>query len=431
MQLIKNKIFFIIFLILISITNFSTAHAQNELVLFWDYDPDSEYYSHFRKMLDKFEAENHVKVVLQRKRPLSTDELHDAYIKIISSGSETPDVLQLDAIRLPEFAELGLLLDVTPYFLAAEQRAFFQKALQEASWRGRFWGFPFFEGVGLITYRKDILAKNGYEEPKTWMQLVEIAQKLQDENLYGYVGQMARYEGLVCNFLEFIWSNGGTMSFEEPFNFVTPQNIEGLKLFVDIANRYKITPENQLNYKEGEGIELYMGGRALFVRQWNFSDHAMVIRIKELDEVVQNTAIMAIPPGPSGKIGVSMTGSWVLAVNKNSKNPILATKLAKYISNEENQKEMMLGWKRLPSREALYGDRELLARYPWLTVVSQAILGSRLRPRTPYYPEISRIMQEEIHLALEEKIEPILALQRIEAKVRSFLSSVGKKRGGR
>src|SRR6202012_5383296 len=64
---------------------------------------------------------------------------------------------------------------------------------------------------GFLYYRKDLLAKEHLPVPKTWEQLLSESETLQKDGLvkYGFVWQGASYEGLTCDFMEYLTDAGG------------------------------------------------------------------------------------------------------------------------------------------------------------------------------------------------------------------------------
>ena len=82
--------------------------------------------------------------------------------------------------------------------------------------------FPWNKDQGILIYRKDLLKKYGYDESEplkdsfTWERMEEIAsdivekEKKANENskLEGYAWQGKDYEGLTCNLMEWIGSDG-------------------------------------------------------------------------------------------------------------------------------------------------------------------------------------------------------------------------------
>src|SRR5215471_18156280 len=131
--------------------------------------------------------------VTLRSAPTDTDTNRASLITQISGGASSPDVFMGDVIWPAQFAHSGLV--------------------QGATYKGQVYGAPFFEDQGFLYYRKDLLAKEHLSVPKTWQQLETDAAQLVHKHLvkYGYVWQGASYEGLTCNFMEYLGSAGGSV----------------------------------------------------------------------------------------------------------------------------------------------------------------------------------------------------------------------------
>jgi trehalose/maltose transport system substrate-binding protein len=63
-------------------------------------------------------------------------------------------------------------------------------------------------------------------------------------------------------------------------------------------------------------------------------------------------------------------GGWQLMLSTYSKNKDLAAKLIKYMVSYETQKEHAIKLSRLPTRPALYEDKDVLAAQPWFSAIA-------------------------------------------------------------
>ena len=84
--------------------------------------------------------------------------------------------------------------------------------IEPATQDGRLWALPWFMNVGLLYYRKDLLAKYGLAPPETYDELARQVRLIQagerDPRLDGYLWQGKQYEGGMVNVLEALWANG-------------------------------------------------------------------------------------------------------------------------------------------------------------------------------------------------------------------------------
>ena len=144
--------------------------------------------------------------------PTNTDTNRATLATEISGGSSTPDVFMGDVIWPAQFGAHQLAVPLSDYLPASYLAQFAPGLVAGASYKGKVYGSPLFEDQGFMYYRKDLLAKEGLSPPTTWEQLESDAQKLQKAGLvkYGFVWQGASYEGLTCNFMEYLASAGGT-----------------------------------------------------------------------------------------------------------------------------------------------------------------------------------------------------------------------------
>src|SRR6202007_1865159 len=148
-----------------------------------------------------------IKVTLT-SAPTDTDTNRATLPTEISGGSSTPDVFMGDVIWPAQFGAHQLAVPLSKYLPASYFAQFAPGLVQGASYKGQVYGSPLFEDQGFMYYRKDLLAKAGLQPPTTWEQVESDAVKLKNAGLvkYGFVFQGASYEGLTCNFMEYLTS---------------------------------------------------------------------------------------------------------------------------------------------------------------------------------------------------------------------------------
>src|SRR6185295_11568824 len=150
-------------------------------------------------LLRRFEAEHPGVRVQSEALTWSSDEQHQFYVINLEGGSPPFDVMMLDVIWVPEFARAGWILDLTAQVPPAERDAHFASAIEPATQDGRLWALPWFMNVGLLYYRKDLLAKYGLAPPETYDELARQVRLIQagerDPRLDGYLWQGKQYEG--------------------------------------------------------------------------------------------------------------------------------------------------------------------------------------------------------------------------------------------
>ena len=151
---------------------------------------------------EKLHPSIQVKVV---NAPVNTDTNKSTLISQISGGGG-PDVYNGDVIWPAQFAAAGLALDLSKDFSGSFWNSFAPGLITGATYKGRHLRGAVVLHQGFLYYRKDLLAKAHLPVPTTWEQVQSESKELQQKGLvkYGMVFQGASYEGLTCNFTEFL-----------------------------------------------------------------------------------------------------------------------------------------------------------------------------------------------------------------------------------
>lgn len=370
----------------------------------------------FQKLLRRFERENPGLLVKDETLPASTDEQHQFYVVNLESKSADFDVFALDVIWVPEFARAGWLRELTPLLAPGEHQEFFPGPILAVTLHKKMFAIPWYVDAGVLYYRKDLLEKYNRSVPETWQELVETAREVtrKEKKIYGYVWQGKQYEGLVCNVLEFIWSNGGdilTANGEPVIN--SAQNAAALSFMRDLIFRFGVTPPLVTTAIEEPTRQLFGSGRALFMRNWPY---AWTIFNAAGSPVYGKVGVAELPSFP-GRQKASTLGGWQLGINRYSRRPQAAEKLVRFLTSPSAQKELALGVGYKPARKTLYKDPDLLLEQPDLAVLFPVFMKARPRPVTPYYMLITSVLQPEFSAAISGIKEPAAALASAQKQV--------------
>jgi multiple sugar transport system substrate-binding protein len=171
----------------------------------------------WEQLIANFEAGHPGVKVVREVGPHSSTEFHDLVTQKLRNRDAEMDVFFMDVIWPAEFGAAGWALPLDAFFPAAERQSFLEAPIQADSYNGRIYGVPMFVDAGMLYYRKDLLDKYDLRPPRTWPELVAAAFLAQERDPYltGYSAQFKQYEGLVCNMMEFIMSNGATLWSEQ------------------------------------------------------------------------------------------------------------------------------------------------------------------------------------------------------------------------
>ena len=349
-----------------------------------------------------FEARNPGVKIVREVGPHSSSAFHDLVTQKLKNRDPRMDVFFMDVIWPAEFASAGWALPLDGFFPVAEREQFLIAPISANTYEKKIYGVPVFVDAGMLYYRKDLLLKYGFSPPGTWPELVRQAEiilaKENDPHLVGYSGQFKQYEGLVCNMMEFVLSNGGSLWNEKELKAsLDSSKAKDAVRFVRDHIIGEISQRGVLAYEEPDSLALFTQGRALFHRNWPYAWEASGDARRS--KVAGRVGIVPLPVFPGGS-KVATLGGWQLAISRFSRKPELAWKFISFMTNAEMQKRIALVTGRAPARKALYQDAEILKKYPQFKSQFDTFIQAVPRPRTPVYVPLSNIMQRYFSSAI-------------------------------
>lgn len=393
----------------------ATALAQTQLrFVSWR----SEAAVVWEQLIARFESAHPGVKVIREIGPHSSTEFHDLVTQKLRNRDPEMDVFFMDVIWPGEFAAAGWSLPLDEYFPAARQKEFLAAPIAANRYDGRIFGVPLFVDAGMLYYRKDLLAKYHLAPPRTWPELVDQAKRIlereRDPYLTGYSAQFKQYEGLICNMMEFIMSNGAAL-WDEPNlkSAIAGGAAKAAVRFVRDQIVRQISHRGVLAYQEPESLALFTQGKAIFHRNWPYAWE--VANDPERSKVAGQVGMMPLPSF-AGHQSVATLGGWQLGISRFSRQPKLAWEFVQYMTGSAAQKQIALATGRGPARAALYQDREILAKYPHFKARYDTFVLAEPRPRTPVYLALSNIMQRYFSSAIAIPDSDIDALAQLAAR---------------
>ncbi len=331
----------------------------------------------------------------------NSDDQHQFFVINLEGRGAAFDVMMLDVVWVAEFARAGWLLDLSPWVGKEELAPHFPSTLEPATWNGGVWALPWLMNVGVLYYRADLLARHGFEPPRTWEELVAQTERIRaaagDPRLDGVVWQGRQYEGLTVNALEAIWANGARVLGADGAPLPDPDRTASALAFM----RALITSGTSPSWVTAADEELsrrhFGDGRAIFLRNWPY---AMDL-FRQPGSLVRGKVGMAPLPGRADVgPGVGSSGGAHLGVDRRTRHPELAAALVRFLAGAAAQKTMSERGALNPTRMALYHDPDVVRAHPDFPVVYELMLRARPRPVTPYYLMLSTTLQPEFSAAL-------------------------------
>jgi multiple sugar transport system substrate-binding protein len=371
-----------------------------------------------RRQIERFASLNPELPVEIRVTPDSSDARHQLYVQWLNAWSAEPDVLQLDVIWTPEFAAAGWILPLDRFTSATDD--FFPATLAANRWQGQLFALPWLVDVGMLYWRTDIL--DG--PPATLAELAADAraQLAAGAVSQGLVWQGARYEGLVCVFLEHLAAFGGRILDEHGAVVVdSPEAVRALTFMRESIGE-GLVPRTVLTWQEEQTRFAFQNGQALFLRNWPYAAALM----NGADSSVAHRFATAPMPAAAGGRGAAALGGSQLAINARSRHPEEAWRLIEYLTAPPQLVERAREAGQFPARRSLYDGDTLVGALPVPPPDARRIIDSAVpRPVTPIYTELSSELQIHLHRALTDQERPDEALALAAARLREILRRTG------
>lgn len=336
--------------------------------------------------------------------PSSTTDQFAQYKLWLAAQNPDVDVYMTDVIWAPQLSDQFLDLSEAATDVISDH---FPSIIESQSVDGKLVALPFFTDAPALYYRKDLLDKYGEKVPETWEELAATAKKIQDgergegkNDLWGYVWQGAAYEGLTCDALEWVKSNGGGQ-IVAPDGEITIFNDNAVAA-IEMAKGWvgTISPPGVLAYMEEESRGVWQTGNAVFMRNWPYAyatGNTDDSPIKGLFDVAP------LPSGGGDNTSAATLGGWNLAVSAYSPNPDEAISLAMHMASADFQKQFAIKTAHLPTIVALYDDADVAAAQPIIPSWKEIFLNAVPRPSAPTktsYNEVSSKFWTAVHDSL-------------------------------
>jgi multiple sugar transport system substrate-binding protein len=356
--------------------------------------------------------------------PTNTDTNRATLATEISGGAATPDVFMGDVIWPAQFGEHGFALPLSKYLPASYWAKFAPGLVQGATYKGSVYGSPLFEDQGFLYYRKDLLTKEHLPVPKTWEQLESEAKLLQSKGLvkYGFVWEGDSYEGLTCDFMEYLTDAGGTVtnSGYTKATLNSPAAVKALTFMRGLITS-GVTPAAVTTFQEPQAMDAFANGSAAFLRNWDYG--YSYANTPSTSSIVGKVGVAPLPTFAGQSYpGYSNIGGWDMYINPHSKHIGLDLTFIKWLASPAAQDILATKYSEIPTIESVRTSSAVLALNPVLAIVP----STRLVPRpagTPNYPELSTAIYTNINAALAGTVTPLAALAAAQSQATTALTS--------
>jgi multiple sugar transport system substrate-binding protein len=247
---------------------------------------------------------------------------------------------------------------------------------------------PLFSNAGLLYYRSDLVE----QVPSSWAELAEQAEELGAKHgIAGYVGQLARYEGLTVNLMEAIWGQGEGADLLDQRGSLDVDATTGALSFLRGGIDKGWIPRTARAFDEERSRRAFQGRGAVFMRNWPYAYDLLTAR----DSPVRDRVGVAKLPGPSALGGAN------LAIATPSQEKETALDFIRFLTSPAEQRTIFEDGGYPAVLASVYEDPNVQRRQPYTLALRDAIKDARSRPSTPYYGQVTRVIQDAASAVLD------------------------------
>ena len=377
-----------------------------------------------RKLFDEYQKAN-PGVSIEIETGGATSELQRQYLSTVLNAKDSAiDIYMIDIVNPAQYFGAGWLEPLNAYLgePATVMRNYLPVYASSNVVDGKIAAMPAFADAMFTYYRKDLLAKHGVAEPRTWDELAAAAKKIQqaegNPNLQGLSIQGAPIEGAVCTFLLPYWGQG--KEFNDAAGRMTldkPAAVKGLNQWLGMVDA-GVVKRNVAEVRTPDTVNEFKAGQVIFAVNWGFAWD----RFKDdKDSTVQGKVGVMPLPAMAGGRSATCVGGWQWAVSAFSKHKADAARLVKYMSEPAASKFLAVEGSLLPTYQSVYADADVVRQVPWFKDAANVVIAGKSRPMSKDYGQVSDIIRTTTSAVLARTKKPEEGVDEIENRLRRVM----------
>jgi multiple sugar transport system substrate-binding protein len=351
------------------------------------------------------------------KLPTDADGQRQQLVRRLAAHDSSMDILGLDVTWEAETAQAGWILPWTGADKAAAENDTLPTMLQTATWHGQLYAVPYNTNTQLLWYRSDLVPN----PPATWDQMIADAEQLAKEGKPHYIEiQGAQYEGVAVWFNSLVASAGGSVlnATSTAPSLGTPA-LKALQVMSSLAHSSAADPSLGVQQEDPNRLAME-SGTAAFELNYPFVYPSMQADKPKFYKSFKWALYPGVIPGAPSHVTI---GGIDLAVSAFSTHPDLARQAILCIRDRQNQFLAAIKGGLPPTLMSLYTDPSFIKQYPYAAEIKRALLTASVRPKTPYYQNVSIVISHSV--SPPAGINPSSTLTQIQGGIDNALADKG------
>lgn len=332
-----------------------------------------------------------------------------------AAGGAGPDLIRLDIIWSPEFAELGVLKNLSTDMPDFEEyaAAVFPGPLSTNLYNGEYYGLPLDTNTRAFVYNPALLAEVGLELPTTMEEFSASCEAITALGEEHYLFSDGGTSG--WNLLPWIWSFGGDVTDPEittATGYVNGENTVAAIQFIKDHMDSGCISDGFI----GSGIDNWGGyftGTIATMLEGPWLNSTAAAQFPDFEV---GTALF--PAGEAGSI--SVVGGENIVISATSANQEAALEFLRFTQSEEYQLTMTTVGQITVLNNLL--EHEYFQTHPYYGVFLEQLQDAKARTPHPKYTQIENVLSEAVQFALRGEIEIQEALDYAAEEINALLA---------
>ena len=291
-------------------------------------------------------------------------------------------------------------------------------------YKGVTYAMPITGNFNFMFYNKELLDKVGESPPKSWDDVLRIAETVNQRLAPKSYGWSGTYSGEVVSnvYVPILLSLGGYLF--DPKDRVTPmldtpEAVEAFKIVRDLASPKRAHPKTTSWSSLAEYIDAFLNGEVAMGTVWNGW-------LKDVDDPNRSKVVgqLYLIPVP-GKRRVSQTGVWYYTVPVFSRNKELAKDYIKVATSYEAQKYAYLKAGLPPTRINVYEDPEVQQKSRLAKMFAELAKVGMPARTSPIFIKVVSVFNSTVNKVVLGELTPEAAA----AQMQKLLMEESKKAG--
>jgi multiple sugar transport system substrate-binding protein len=322
---------------------------------------------------------------------MSWDEVQTKVMTDLAAGAKTYDVIEFDNGWVAKFASADWVEPLDSYADKAYFDSILPGLLKTFTVKGKILGVVWNNDTRFFFYNKAMLDKAGISAPpKTWMEVVEQAQKLKKAGIAEFpIAEYWNQEWALANSIAFYLYSFGANYFDEKGNITInkPEAVAAFQFMTDMLRKDKIVNPSSVTLSQEAAADLFYRGSSAFFFQGPPSTY-IYSNDSTKSSVVGDVKVAEWLPAQSVALQTTLTLPEAFAIPKMSSNKKAAWQYISYMISPERDKERAVEIGSLPLFKNLYTDPQLVKLYPYWVQFGKQSSVARALPLVDWYDEL-------------------------------------------